>query len=115
MKNAYGYTRTATAKQTKESNAIEWQSRAIRKYCKKNKIQLFGIFADIAKSGLNLNRPGIKKMLRQITKKPVDFVVISDSDRLSRNKTDYYHIKKDLAQNKTYVLSVAENIKKRDI
>lgn len=107
MKKAIGYARTATKKQADEFNSIKQQKILIKNYCRKNKIQLLNVFADSGKSGMNLNRPGFKKMLKQAKKRSVDFVIVWDWFRLTRNLNDYVSTSKKFKQNKTRLISLA--------
>lgn len=108
MKRAYGYARTATIIQAKESNSIKNQIKRINDYCKKSKIKLLEIFADKGKSGRNLNRPDFKKMLRQIKKDGVDCIVITEISRLSRNFSEYMAIKGSLRRLGIDVLTISD-------
>ncbi len=95
MKRAYGYARTATAKQ---ANSIEEQVSRIEKHCRTENIKLIDIFSDSGLSGVNtLNNSALEEMLSDCLERDgIDAIIITDSDRISRNETDYLFIKNSL-------------------
>lgn len=98
MIRAYGYARTATVKQAKEANSIEEQVSRIEKHCKNKNIKLIDIFSDSCLSGVNtLNNSALEEMLSDcLERDSIDAIIITDSDRISRNETDYFFVKNSL-------------------
>lgn len=90
---AYGYTRTATEVAPKEFSSIENQTKRINEYCQKNNIKLLKVFSDSAKSGIKLNRLALNRLLKRIKKTPVNYLVITGSDRLTRDIHQYLTLK----------------------
>lgn len=91
MKRAYGYNRSATG----EKSHLELQAIRIKDYCKTENIKLVNIFTDASKSG---SRPfqnnALDEMLSQCRKKDkIDAILVTATDRVSRNETDYYLIR----------------------
>ena len=98
MKRAYGYARTATVKQAKEANSIEEQVSRIEKHCMTKNIKLIDIFSDSGLSGVNtLSNSALEEMLSDcLDRDNIDSIIITDSDRISRNEIDYLFIKNSL-------------------
>lgn len=100
MKRACGYARTATVIQAGEANSIEEQVRRIEKHCKNKKIKLVDIFSDSGTSGMKtLNRSALNEMLLKCLRDKIDAVIVTESDRVSRNPIDYFYIKDILRKN----------------
>ena len=77
----YGYHRTSTTDQHLDRGVT-----AITEYCKQNNLVLTEMFTD-QQTGKNFDRPDYKAMKR-IAKNRADIIVISELDRLGRNKED---------------------------
>ena len=75
----YGYHRTSTADQHLDRGV-----KAINEYCNNNNIKLTEMFTD-QKTGKNFNRPDYLA-LKRIAKNKDDVIIISEVDRLGRNK-----------------------------
>lgn len=93
MKKAFGYARTATKKAAKESHSIEIQTKLIKDYCGKNSIELMKVYSDSGKSGIRMNRPALNRLLKQLKETPVNYLVITDFDRLVRDTRQYLTIR----------------------
>lgn len=91
MKRAYGYTRSAAG----ETSHIQLQEMRIKDYCIKNNIILVDIFIDNGKSGLKtFQNKGMNELLSRCFKDGnINAVIAIDSDRISRNGSDYLLIK----------------------
>lgn len=92
-KTCYIYCRTAT--QT-SSQAIIYQQKNCQEFAKENNIDIRGSFLDLGESGNTLDRPGLKALLKEIDLQPVDVVIVTRNDRLSRNHLLEESIKKRL-------------------
>jgi len=77
----YGYHRTSTAEQHLDRGIT-----AINDYCAKNNLTLDEMFTD-QKTGKNFDRPDYMT-LKRMAKKRGDIIIISELDRLGRNKED---------------------------
>lgn len=81
MKRYYAYHRTSTTDQHLDRGIIE-----IENYCKNNGIQLEKIYTD-QQTGKNFNRPRYTVMKEDAIKEG-DVLIITELDRLGRNKQD---------------------------
>lgn len=79
---AVTYARCSTFRQ-KDCGDIERQSDRIVRYCLKKKYRIVDIIKD-CDSGLNENRKGFNKLLKLVTERKVDKVIIEHKDRLIR-------------------------------
>jgi DNA invertase Pin-like site-specific DNA recombinase len=77
----YGYHRTSTTDQHLDRGIA-----AIREYCEKSCMELDEMFTDKC-TGKNFNRPDYMA-LKRIAKKYGDVIIVSELDRLGRNKED---------------------------
>lgn len=77
--NVIGYARVSSKKQIDD---LERQVNNLNGYIS-SKYALFDIITDIG-SGINYNKPGLKKLIEKINKKEVDLIVVLYKDRLLR-------------------------------
>jgi len=77
----YGYHRTSTTEQHLDRGIL-----AINDFCTKNSITLDEMFTD-QQTGKNFDRPDYLT-LKRMAKKQGDIIIISELDRLGRNKED---------------------------
>ena len=95
------YARVSTIRQVTEGHGIDSQIKACLAFAKDNDVHIVKIFTDPAKSGGNLDRPGVKAFLAFLKKrKKYTYVFIDDIARLTRNSPDYYPLKSQIADNK---------------
>ena len=74
-----GYARVSSKKQ---SDDLERQVNNLNTYIS-SKYDSFDIITDIG-SGINYNKPGLKKLIEKINKKEVDLIIVLYKDRLLR-------------------------------
>lgn len=89
QRKAYIYIRTANNSEI----AFERQRMAIHEYASLNNIRIISEYVDKGVSSKELNRTGLKQLLKSIVSEPIDCVLIYDCNRLSRNNTDYRTIR----------------------
>lgn len=77
----YGYHRTSTREQHLDRGVAE-----IKEYCKQNHLVLERIYTD-QQTGKNFNRPRYQ-VLKEDVLRPGDELIITEVDRLGRNKQD---------------------------
>ena len=77
--NVVGYARVSSKKQ---SDDLERQINNLNAYIS-SKYDSFDIITDIG-SGINYNKPGLKKLIEKINKKEVDLIIVLYKDRLLR-------------------------------
>ena len=95
-KKAIGYIRVSTDEQAKEGISLSCQENKIKTYAELENLELVGILKDEGKSGKNLNRPEVKKLIKMVQKKEVDVVIIYKLDRLTRSVRDLLYLVEDI-------------------
>lgn len=108
MKTAAAYARYSTEHQT--SSSIEYQMRKIDEYCASNGIVIAKRYADEAFSGTNTDRPAFRQLCEDARTKLFDTVVIYDISRGSRDVSDWFGFRKQMAVLGIQVVSVEDKI-----
>jgi site-specific DNA recombinase len=109
--NAIGYTRVSTEEQAKEGISLDVQEDKIRQYAKLNNLKLVDIIIDEGKSGKDLNREGIQKVISLCKKKTIDHLIVYKVDRLTRMVIDLLNLVKDVFEfNGVQFHSITEKI-----
>lgn len=94
---AYGYHRTSTAEQHLDRGITE-----ITEYCKSSSIKLEKIYTD-QQTGKNFNRPRYTIMKEDVLR-PGDTLIVTELDRLGRNKQDILHQLQDFRSNNIRIM-----------
>lgn len=82
--NAIGYLRISLTDQSEYS--LEYQQRLITNYCRTNNLTLLSVFTDNGQSSYTFDRPDFQNLEAFIKKnRDVQYLIVSDHDRLSRN------------------------------
>lgn len=68
-----------------ESASIANQREMLEKYCEKQGWEVIAVFQDDGYTGLNMERPDLKRMLKAIERRQVNLVITKDLSRLGRN------------------------------
>ena len=108
MKTCYIYSRVSTDEQAKHGYSIEAQKNACAEYAKKLGYSILEVFTDEGETATAIDRPGFQKMLNQCEDKPVEAVVVWQTDRFARNEIDHFLTKDKLNKLGVRVLSVAQ-------
>lgn len=85
---AIGYVRVSTQEQAREGISLEAQEDKIRKYAVLHNLSLIEVVRDEGKSGKDLNREGIQKVIALCEKRKVDHLIVYKMDRLTRKTLD---------------------------
>jgi len=76
------YGRVSSYKQKKRGD-LDVQIKALEQYCKQNHLDVLKIYSDIG-SGLNTNRKGLWRLIRDFKKGLFEVVIVNYKDRLTR-------------------------------
>ena len=68
-----------------ESASIANQRDMLEKYCERQGWEVVAVYQDDGYTGLNMERPDLKRMLKAIERKQVNLVITKDLSRLGRN------------------------------
>jgi DNA invertase Pin-like site-specific DNA recombinase len=85
---AVGYIRVSTEEQAREGISLENQRTKIQAYCSLNDLDLIEILEDAGRSGKDLNRDGIRRVIDLVRGREIDAVIVYKLDRLSRRVKD---------------------------
>lgn len=104
------YVRVSTLDQAEEGYSIDEQIDKLKKYCEVKDWQVIEIYTDPGFTGSNLDRPGLKKLLRDIENKRIETVLVYKLDRLSRSQKDTLYLIEDVfVSNNVSFVSLNEN------
>lgn len=103
------YIRVSTDRQVREGDSLEEQESELKKFCDYRNYQIHNIFIERGRSGGNTNRPEYQKLVKDITSKKVNAVVVKKLDRLSRSLLDFEHLVTLLQDNDVEFISLREN------
>lgn len=85
---AVGYIRVSTEEQAREGISLEAQEDKVKKYADLHNLNLTEIIRDEGKSGKDLNREGIQKVITLCKDRSVDHLIVYKMDRLTRRLLD---------------------------
>jgi len=83
------YARVSSRKQVEQGD-LDRQVEALKKYAAEQGYEIVAVIKDIG-SGLKEQRPGLKRLLRLVTEKRIDVVLVTYRDRLTRFGFEYLH------------------------
>lgn len=106
--NAAAYARYSTDHQT--ASSIEYQMRKIEEYCKIHEITITARYEDRAFSGTNTDRPAFQELCQAARQHKFEAVVIYDISRGSRDVSDWFSFRKQMAVLGIQVISVEDKI-----
>lgn len=93
---AAGYVRVSTLEQSKNGYSVGEQVKRLEKYIDARGWTLHKIYIDAGCSGADMDRDGLKEMLRHSEEKRFDAVAVYKLDRLSRSQKDTLEIIEDI-------------------
>jgi DNA invertase Pin-like site-specific DNA recombinase len=85
---AIGYARVSTDEQGQSGLGIEAQREAIRREASRRGFPDVAIYEDVASSGKNLRRPGLRRALSELRDGGAAVLIVSKLDRLTRSVHD---------------------------
>lgn len=104
------YTRVSTEMQALDKCSLSVQAEKLEAYCKARDWSIVKEYVDPGFSGSNMDRPGLKKMLSDISAGNIDMVLVYKLDRLSRSQRDTLYMIEDLfLKNNVDFVSMTEN------
>jgi len=109
--NAVGYCRVSTEEQAKEGISLEHQKAKIQQYASLHNLKLVDVIVDEGKSGKDLSRKGVQKVISLSEKKAINHLVIYKMDRLTRRTFDLlYLVEEVFKKNNVQFHSITEKI-----
>ena len=99
-KYAVAYCRVSTDDQADNGISLDVQQEACVTALQKEGYELLEVVRDEGRSGKNLNREGIMKVLQLVEENKINAVFAISNDRIARNTMDYLYLKNRLHENK---------------
>lgn len=110
MKKVAIYVRVSTQDQAEEGYSIEEQISKLEKYCDIKDWHVYEIYKDPGFTGSTIDRPGMKKLIRDANYGKFDTVLVYKLDRLSRSQKDTLYLIEDVfIERKVDFVSLSEN------
>lgn len=91
-----GYLRVSTNEQANEGVSLDNQRKRIEAFCTAKDWELVDVYEDAGKSGKDLNRDGIQKLIRDCSKNLFEVVVVYKVDRVCRRQRDLWYLIDDV-------------------
>ena len=108
---AVGYIRVSTEEQAREGISLEAQEDKIKKYADLHSLELVEVISDEGKSGKDLNREGIQKIISLCQEEKVNHLIVYKMDRLTRRLLDLLTLIEEVFKpNKVQFHSITEKI-----
>jgi site-specific DNA recombinase len=108
-KKAIGYIRVSTDEQAREGISLDAQAERIRALALAKGWDLQAIIEDKGFSGKNLERPGMRELIKDCKHRKADIAIVYKVDRLTRKQKDLWHLLEDVFdRNGVGLVSVTE-------
>ena len=93
---AVGYIRVSTEEQVREGISLEVQEDKVKKYADLHNLRLTEIIRDEGKSGKDLDREGIQKIISLCQERKVKHLIVYKLDRLTRRTLDLFTLVEEI-------------------
>lgn len=90
------YCRVSTDEQAQHGFSIESQKERLEAYCKSQGLNEYDFYIDDGYTGTNMDRPALKRLVRDIEKGKINTVIVYRLDRLSRKQKDVLYLLEDV-------------------
>lgn len=108
---AVGYIRVSTEEQVREGISLEVQEDKVKKYADLHNLRLTEIIRDEGKSGKDIDREGIQKVITLCKDRSVDHLIVYKMDRLTRRTLDLLTLAQEVFNpNKVQFYSITERV-----
>ncbi|MBW2002990.1 MAG: recombinase family protein [Deltaproteobacteria bacterium] len=104
------YIRVSTEEQSREGFSIPAQLKALRQYCKQNRIAIYDEYIDEGISGAKEDRPEFQRMLSDAKRSSFNAILVHKFDRFARKVELSQRIKNQLRKANINVISITEPI-----
>jgi site-specific DNA recombinase len=90
-------------------NNVRMQRKICKEYCLKQKIGIVKEYVDKGVSGVTVNRPALKRLLKDIEGKKFNCVIVYKIDRLGRNFSHLNDLIKDFNERGIRLISATQD------
>jgi|TARA_B100001964_G_C14254704_1_gene611738 site-specific DNA recombinase len=105
MNKVIGFVRVSTLKQT---TSIKNQIDRIKRYCKKNELQLIEVIREEGISGAKKMRKGFSEMLDRVEKKEIDGIVCLNLSRIGRTASQTLELINSCLDSDVFILDIKD-------
>lgn len=104
------YVRVSTLEQANEGYSLGEQETRLKSYCDARGWTVSKVYKDGGFSGGNMDRPALKRMIKDIKDRKIETVIVYKLDRLSRSQKDTLNLIEDVfIDNNVNFISINEN------
>lgn len=103
------YTRVSTDLQVQMGESLDEQFHGAEAYCKFKNIPIIDVYREEGRSGKNIDRPELRRLLRDCRKEKIDTIIVKKLDRLSRSILDFEKILRFFEQYNITLISLKES------
>ena len=107
-----GYIRVASSGEYTDQG-VQAQAQTIRDRAAAEHAELLELIADTGESGMNMNRPGLQRMLSLIAGGNVKYVLVTSFDRLTRSHEDFARLLERLDLHGVALVSIDDSFDSR--
>jgi site-specific DNA recombinase len=104
------YVRVSTEEQAKEGISLDAQVQRCKSFCDARGWKVYQIYTDAGFSAGSMKRPALTNLLKDISEKKIDVLLVYKIDRFSRNLKDLISLLDDLKKKEVNFTSVTEQI-----
>ncbi|MFB0831820.1 recombinase family protein [Brevibacillus laterosporus] len=90
------YIRVSTEEQSQHGFSIDGQKERLIAFCKSQGWEDYTLYIDDGFTGTNIERPALKRLIRNIEEKKINIVLVYKLDRLGRRQLDVLHLLEDV-------------------
>lgn len=113
-KRIVGYIRVSTKMQAESGLSLDAQEETIRRYARQHNLKLSEVIVDAGQSAKDLNREGIKKVIKGLAADEIGTVIVCKFDRLSRSLLDFFGlVEKYFSSGDRQLISISESFDTR--
>jgi len=92
MNRAALYIRVSTDEQVQHGTSLKSQREALESYCKREGIEIAGVYQDDGYSGGSIDRPAFQRLMREADQGKFNLILVHRLDRFSRSLGDAPHL-----------------------
>lgn len=90
------YIRVSTVEQAEQGFSIDIQKDRLISFCNSQGWEEYKMYIDDGYTGTNINRPALKRLIKNVEEKKIDLVLVYKLDRLSRKQKHVMHLLEDV-------------------
>jgi len=94
-----------------ESNSITNQRMILTSFCEKNGIEIYDEYIDDGHTGVNFDRAGFQRLIRDVKSKKINTLIVKDNSRFCRNHRGFMdYLEEIFPENNIRYIAVNSNV-----